>query len=246
MERIKKLLEVLDFHVSVFDGPDQQSPSDVVFTRIENADLLVVLLGPDRRCPAGTATTPALWPYEEAVLAHGKNKPIAMIVHPGTRIPGMLEARQTPAQFDFWDDTSYADNVHHVVKHLLDGRRSLDLPPGDAPYYYKRVSFKFHVDRRGHVVHDVYHHVVARQKWDTLGHSVDTGPDRTPSAQIALLDREQSELAVTLGSAAHTVAIDWGERQQHIQNYAVKITPPIPEGGQIAYRRRFELENFFP
>jgi hypothetical protein len=241
------LLEVLDFQVTVFDGPDQRPPSTVIHNEIDNADCIIVLLGPDLTKTAETSNTePAPWPYEEAVYALAKGKPLALLVHPGTRVPGMLEGYQTPARFDFGDETSYADNVHNVVKHLLDTKRRLEIPPGDLPYYYARVALRNHVDRRGHLTRDIFHHVVARQPWSVLHHSIDTNPDRSPSAHITFISRDDVELEATMGSSGHNIAIEWGESSQHEQPYLVRIQPPVPAGGHIAYRRRVELENYFP
>lgn len=248
MERVKHLLEMLEFEVSVFDGPDHRPAPEVVHSEIQKADLVVVLLGPDFRLAGQDderAAEPAAWPYEEALFALGQNKPIALILHPRTRVPSLLAAYQTPAQFDFRDETSYANHVHHVVKHLLDSKRTFDLPAGDLPYYYQRVSFRYRVDRKGYIAHDVYHQVVARQPWSVLHHSIDL-LDRTETARITVLNRDSAELAATMGSTGHSLEIIWGAATQHEQAYVVTFSPPIPPGGQIGYRRMFELDNFFP
>lgn len=244
MERVRSLLRVLDFDVTVFDAPDQRPPQEVIDSEIEQADLVVVLLGPDFRLD-GDPSQPAGFPHEEAVIASAKNKRIALIVHPGTRIPHMLEAYQTPARFDFLDAGSYADNAHHIVKHLLDAKRGFDIAPGDSPYYFQRASFKFRIHRRGYIEHDVYHQVVARQLWSDLRHAVDTGPDRTESARL-VVNKDDVELAATMGATGHALDISWSDANQHEQWYVVTFSPPIPPGGQVGYRRMFELDNFFP
>lgn len=245
MTLMRQLLEALDVQVEVFDGPSERPPADVVHSEIQKADFLVVLLGPDFDA-GGDPSEPARWPNDEAVYAHAQNKPIALIVHPDTRMPGMLEAYQTPARFDFRLDQSYADNVHHVVKHLLNTIRSVRLLPGDLPYYYERVSFRFRVERRGYVAFDVYHQLVARQLWSTVYHCVDSGLDQTDDAKIKLLNEDDVELAATMGSSAHTLALRWGDVTLHSRDYVVTFDPPIPPGGRIGYRRMFELENYFP
>lgn len=245
MQRVKQLLEVLDFQVIVFAGPDQRPPAEVVYSEIEKADLAVVLLGPEAD-NQGEPVDPANWPSEEAVFARAQKKPLAMIVHPGTRVPHLLEAHQTPARFDFWSGTAYADNAHHVVRQLIDIKRSFALSPGDLPYYYERVSFKLRVHRRDYIAFDVYHQVVARQPWSTFRHSVDTGPDRTRLASLQVQNKADVELAATIGSAGHELELVWGEATQHEQMYDVVVDPPIAVGGKIGYRRMFELDNFFP
>jgi len=245
MERVRSLLEVLDCDVSVFDGPDQQSAVSVVHGHIDQADFVVVLLGPDFGATPDS-TQAASWPYDEAIYANARNKPIALIMHSATRVPRLLEGYQTPPRFDFADPASYADNVHHIVKHLLDTKRRFALPPGDAPYYYSRVVNRHRIEGRGYIRKDMYHQVVARQPWSEFHHSVDTGPDRSASIRLELLNQDDIRPVVTVGAAGHSVSIDWAQPTQHIQDYVVRVVPPLPAGGQIGYRRTFEVANFWP
>ena len=87
MQAIRRLLETLEFQVDVFDGPDLQRPPFSVFQqRIDSADCIVLLLGPKESQSEGNDLEPAEWPSMEAVYALGKEKPLAVIVHPGTRM----------------------------------------------------------------------------------------------------------------------------------------------------------------
>lgn len=246
MARVKNLLEALDFAISVFDGPNPRPPAEVVNTEIAQADVVVVLLGPEQDGRNSATAAPAMWPVEEAVHAHGQGKPIALITHPNVAIPGMLQAYQTPPRFDFWSDESYADNVHHVIQHLLDTKRSVQIPPGDSPFYYERAAFRFRVDSADTLVYNVYHQLVARQRWSTVHHSVDTGLDHTASARLTIRDFDSVQIEATMGSVAHSLTIDWEGATQHEQGYVVTFTPPVPPGGRIGYRRRFELVNHLP
>lgn len=246
MIRVKALLEALDISVAVFDGPNPRPPADVVNTEITKADVVIVLLGPEQVGATSATCDPSMWPVEEAVHARAQGKPIALITHPNVRIPGMLQAYQTPPRFDFWSDASYADNVHHVVQHLLDTKRSIQIPPGDSPFYYERAAFRYRVDARETLVYNVYHQLVARQRWSTLHHSIDTGLDLTASAHLTIKDLDSVQIEATMGSGAHSLDIDWKAATQHKQSYVVTFTPPIPPGGRIGYRRMVELVNHLP
>lgn len=246
MGRVRKLLETLDYQVTVFDGPDQRPPSEVINNEIEKADCIVALFGPDFDADP-VVSAPATWPYQEVIHAHALRKPIALIVHPGTTMPEILGEYQTPARFDFRDPVSYADKVHHVVSHLLDTKRRLEIPPGDAPYYYQRAAFSFRVDEeREYITHDVYHQVVARQAWDTLRHSIDMGPDVSASAHLRLRNKDNVAIVGTSGAMGHIFDLEWGPADQHSQKYFVTLRPQIQPGGQIGYRRKFRLDNYFP
>lgn len=245
MEWVRNLLEVLDFEVSVFDSPDLRPPADVVHTEIEKADCVVVLLGPDF-AGGSPSLHPAMWPYEEAVYANGRRKPIAMIVHPGTAIPDLSEA-QTPPRFDFRDPASFAENVHHVVKHLLDTKRRLQSPTGGMPYYFPAAVLRYRIGRSHDSIEEyVYHEVVAREPWGVVHHAIDTGLDRTSSAVIRLINRDEVEIEAVVGAATYAARVDLLQPTNHSQPYYVVIDPPLPAGGRIGYRRLFILENFFP
>ena len=103
METIRRLLETLEFQVDVFDGPDLDRPPLAEFQhRLLAADCVVLLLGPREPHPGQQDLEPAPWPAEEGIYAVAKEKPVALIVHPGTRIPESIRPLQTPARFDFW------------------------------------------------------------------------------------------------------------------------------------------------
>lgn len=245
MEWIRQMLEVLEFDVAVFDTPDQRPPAEVVHAEIEKADCVIALLGPD--FSAGDSLEPARWPYEEVVYAQGREKPIALIVHPRTPIPHLAENRQTPPRFDFRDPADYAANVHHVVKHLLDTKRRLTLPPGGMPYYFPAAVLRYRVDRSLKVIEEyIYHEVVARQPWSLIHHAIDTGLDQTTDAHIDLLNRDDIEIETMVGAAMYSTRIELLPFSRHSQPYTVVIDPPLPAGGKVGYRRLMLLENFFP
>ncbi|HKI37336.1 MAG TPA: L-histidine N(alpha)-methyltransferase [Gemmataceae bacterium] len=119
-QRFIQLMDSLGLQADVFDGPDEHRVQHVIETRINNADGVVVLYGPHERPKKGAKNcSPAHYPHDEALFAIGAKKPLALIVHPGTRVKASVMDQQTPAQFDFWEPTSFQDNVHHVIKHLL-------------------------------------------------------------------------------------------------------------------------------
>jgi hypothetical protein len=74
-------------------------------------------------------STPAHCPAEEALMAMGMQKPLSFHIHKGT-VPGpFLNQIQTPPTFDFWNARAFRDNIHHVVKHLLDFKHKLESAP---------------------------------------------------------------------------------------------------------------------
>jgi hypothetical protein len=245
MTRVRDLLDILDVDVRVFDDPDTRPLAAVIQSDIQKADFVVVLLGPDLEASEATSE-PARWPAEEAVIAHVQGKPTALIVHPGTHLPGVLEADQTPARFDFRSDESYADHVHHILQHLLNTIRTVRLPPGDNPYYFEHVAFTFTIDRRENVTFVVYHQLIARERWTRVAHCVDSGLDLTDAAQIVLLNEDDVDLAVTTGSTEPDPSLIWGEATPHARHYTIRFDPPVPKGARVGYSRTFELENYFP
>src|SRR6476659_3286956 len=125
LEPFRRLLQVLEFDVDVFDEPDiNRPPASIVQSRLGAADAVVVLLGPSEHTSAsGSTVDAARWPNEECILAVTLKKPMAIILHAGTRLPQLTENLQTPAVFDFWDANSFLRSVPHVIKHLQDLRR---------------------------------------------------------------------------------------------------------------------------
>jgi uncharacterized SAM-dependent methyltransferase len=115
-----QLMSSLGLQADVFDHPDPRRVPTVVETRIKEDDGVVVLYGPDEKPEKGAKDCPpARWPHDEALIAIGAGKPLALIVHPGTRVADSVRDQQTPAQFDFWDPAAFQNNIHHVIKHLL-------------------------------------------------------------------------------------------------------------------------------
>jgi len=249
METIRRLLDTLEFQVDVFDGPDLTRPPASVFQqRIAAADCLVLLLGPPQREPGGQDAEPAHWPAEEGVYAVGREKqmPLALILHPGTRVPDMIRHLQTPARFDFWEPTDLLRNIHHVVKHLLDLKRRVDLPPGDQPLLYTKAITRNRIMRGGTLVVDVYHEVVARQECPRFHHALNTGMDKRAGAVVKLVADDAYEIQATLNPGRHDVSIEFERIAEKEIPYYVKVDPPLPPGGRLGYRREFEINNSFP
>ncbi|MCX6901900.1 MAG: hypothetical protein NTW03_00150 [Verrucomicrobia bacterium] len=247
MEAIRGLLETLEFQVDVFDGPDMQRPPFSVFQqRIDSAECMVLLLGPKLPQPGGTDAEPAEWPFMEAVYALGKEKPLAVIVHPGTRVPDALREYQTPARFDFWQPASFLKSAHHVVKHLLDLKRRVDLPPGTQPFVFTKAVLRNKIQRSGRLRREAYHEVVVREPVGSFRHSLDTGLDKTQDAKIELASPDAYEVEATLGGTAHTLECRFGDKTTREMWYYVDVRPPLMPGEKLGYRREFEIKNYFP
>jgi hypothetical protein len=249
METIRRLLETLEFQVDVFDGPDLERPPASVFQqRVATADCMVLVLGPSHQQPAGQDAEPAHWPAEEGVYAAGRERPIplALILHPGTRVPSMISNLQTPARFDFWDSSDLLGNIHHIVKHLLDLKRRVDLPAGDQPMLYTKAIVRNKIQRGETLVIDVYHEVVARQPCSRFHHALDTGMDRRASARISLTAPDSYDIQATLNPGRHDVSIEFQEITEKEIPYYVNVNPPLLPGERLGYRREFDVNNNFP
>ena len=231
METIRHLLETLEFQVDVFDGPDLSRPPLAEFQhRLLAADCVVLLLGPREPHLGQQDLEPAQWPAEEGIYAVAKEKPVALIVHPGTRIPETIRSLQTPARFDFWNPTDFVKNVHHVVKHLFDLKRRIDLPPGNQPFLFTKLIARNRIQRDGTLKIDVYHEVVARQQCARFDHYFDTGLDARANARIQLATPDAYEIEATLQSASHQVTLQLGAISERQIPYVVKVDPPLAPG----------------
>lgn len=248
METARHLLEALEFKVDVFDGPDiERPPIDVVKQRIAAADCTLLLLGPPT--PGEGPTDPARWPAEEGVIAAAINKPMAIVLHPGTRVPESLQKLQTPVRFDFWSESEFLGKVHHLVKHVLDLRRLIGLGDSgiDQPFVYTRAVTRNRVQRGGMLIVDCYHEVVARQEWSRFHHAIDTGLDGRAAAKVELVEPDSYSIEVTLDPGRHTAAIDLDRTNTpRCLGYSVTIDPPLLPGEKLGYRREFEMKNFLP
>ncbi len=131
-ELFKRLMQALGFDsVYIFDHPDQERVTTVIKEQLQSHDGVVVLYGPHERPPKNAKNIRAAeYPDREAHIALGMDKPLALIVHQGTYLPDFLRDYHTPPRFDFWTPASFQENVHHVVKHLLDLKRRVEVPPG--------------------------------------------------------------------------------------------------------------------
>lgn len=247
MEVMRRLLETMEFQVDVFDGPDLNRPPLAEFQhRVLAADCVVVLLGPRAPNPGGQDLEPAPWPAEEGIYAVAKEKPLALVLHSGTRVPETLRALQTPPRFDFWKPADFQDNVHHVMKHLLALKRRIDLPPGNQPFLFTKLVARTRVQRDGGLKMDIYHEVVARQQCDRFDHHLDTGLDARANACIRLAAPDAYELEPTLQSGFHRVRLEVGDVSNRRIPYAVYVDPPLAPGEKFGYHREFTLNNFFP
>jgi len=246
LDPLRRLLQVLEFDVDVFDEPDiSRPPADVVHSRLATADAVVVLLGPREQVAAGgSAVEPSRWPNEECILAATLKKPLAIILHPGTRLPQMAENLQTPAVFDFWDSGSFLRSAPQVVKHLQDLRRQFDLPPGNHPFIFTKGVVHNRI-QRSYLSLQIYHEVVVRQPWDSFHHALDTGLDQSEDALISLLS-EKVEVDAPIGGVLHRPEVAFGKRTHKEIEYFVKVSPGLSAGEKYGYRREFELENWFP
>ena len=247
METVRRLLESLEFQVDVFDGPDLDRPQVAVFQqRIAAADCVVLLLGPLKHEPDRQDSEPAPAPVEEGLYAVAKDKPVAIILHPGMRVPESIRNLQTPVRFNFWDSSALLANVHNIVKHLLDLKRRVDLPPGDQPFLYTRAVTRNRIQRSGTMVVDVYHEAVARQECSRFHHSLDTGLDRRKKSWIKLVADDAYEIQATLNPGRHDVKLAFDEVSEREISYFVNVDPPLLPGERFGYRREFEINNFFP
>lgn len=250
MEAVRGLLKALDFEsVDVVDGPDdQRPPSALVEERITASDCVVVLYGPQGQPGTGSkSSAPAKWPAEEAVFALGQRKPVTLLLHPGTDLPELLKTHQSPARFDFWNPKSFQENVHHIVKHLLDFKRRVDLPPGNQPYRYRKVENRLRVDRSGtRIYHDWYHEVVVAKARSSFHHALGTGDQVTLDAVLACFSNKEYEIEAGAGGEWHRVWLEPGACDKKAFQYLVKVEPPLEPGEVFGYRRSFDLPNHFP
>jgi hypothetical protein len=249
MELVKRLLETLEFQVDVSDGPDLDRPAvTVAQQRIAAADCVVLLLGPKNSENNRADVEPAHWPAEEGVwaISRDKPKPLAMVLHPGTRVPESLRIMQTPVRFDFWDQTAILNNVHHLVKHLLDLKRRVDLPPGDQPFIYTKATVRHKIQRDKTQLIDVYHEAVPRQEWSRFHHALDTGMDRRSSARVELVSPDAYDIEATLNPGRHQVKLQFDEITERSVAYFVDVDPPLLPGERLGYRREFVIKSIFP
>lgn len=247
METLRRLLEILEFKIDVFDGPDLDRPPLAEFQhRVLAADCVVLLLGPREPRPGQQDIEPAPWPAEEGIYAVAKEKPVALFVHPGTRIPETLRTLQTPARFDFWSADDFVKNVHNIMKHLLDLKRRIDLPAGNQPFVFTKLIARNRIQRDGTLKIDIYHEVVARQQCARFHHHLDTGMDTRADARIRLTTPDAYDIEATLQSGLHHVTLAFEGVTERVIPYFVNVDPPLAPGERLGYRREFTLNNFFP
>lgn len=250
MEVVRGLLKALEFEsVDIVDEPDDVRPAHTVIEdRIRAADCIVVLYGPQHQPEKGGQMPPAArWPTQEAVFAYGKDKPLTLILHAGTEPPEFLKTHQTPPRFDFWNAQSFQESAHHVVKHLLDFKRRVDLPPGHQPYRYRKVEARIRVDRSGKLsYHDWYHEVVVAKIRSSFHHALGTGDKEAMEDVLDCFHNRKFEIEAGTGADWHRVSIEQGSYDEKEFEYHVKVDPPLQPGEIFGYRRSFELANRFP
>lgn len=248
-EPFMRLLNILGFEVDVFDEPNiERPPKSIVEERISAVDAVVVLYGPSLKPDATHMTIEgALWPHFEADYAIRQNKPLALIVHPKTQLPVLLEDYQTYPQFDFWKSEAFLENVHHIVKHLLDLKRRIDMPEGSQPYYFKNVVCRNKINFKGDQTRiSVYHEVVARQVCSRFLHTIDTGADETSDAKLGKATFKQDEVATYPPNEYHRVTLTPLNCTDYKFDYYIDIEPPLGPGERLGYRRIFVAPNRFP
>lgn len=243
MEMIKKLVETLGFEVDCFDEPDiNRPPIQLSQQRIASADCVVIIIGPKNR----EETISAPWPAEEGVYAIAKEKPVALFIHPNTQLPESLQNLQTPARFNFWDINDQMRNIHNILKHLLDLKRRIDLPPGTQPFLYTKSISRNRISRTGSLTVQIYSEVVARQECSRFHHALDTGLDNRKSAIIKLVNDNSYYIETTLGSESHRASIEIAPCTDQQIPYFVNVEPPLAPGERLGYQREFEVQNWFP
>lgn len=245
----RRLLQVLGFEVDVFDEPHIGSPpKPVVQERLKNADAVLILYGPPKKVEGNQDDIEgAIWPHYEADLAYDLKKPLALIVHPHVKLPLILADYQTCPQFEFWNPQSFLDNTHHIVKHLLDLKRLVDLPEGSQPYYFKKVIYRYRIYDSGVKTKIcVYNDIVARQVWRTFLHKIDTGGDMTPDAMFSGCGPESYSVEALPDSDFHRVQMSPTRCTNHEFEYIVNIDPPLAPGERFGYQRSFVVPNRFP
>jgi hypothetical protein len=250
MEIMRNVLRVLEFDsVDVVDEPDDQRPPHaLVEKRIEEADCVLVLYGPQHQPQRGKRDFEgAKWPHEEAIFAYGKRKPLTLILHTGTKLPEFLNDLQSPARFDFWDHQSFLDNVHNILKHLMDFKRRVDLPAGHQPYRYKEVMVRYRIHTSGTLLSETwYHHVIVSQIRDSFHHSLEAGDHVAVQNLLNCISDKRYELEVGPGGNWHEISIEQDSYNDRKFEYLVRVAPPLQPGEELGYRRTFERENWFP
>lgn len=246
VEPFRRLLQVLEFDVDVFDEPDiDRPPSGIVQSRLGAADAVVVLLGPQEPASTPGATVEAArQANEECIQAITLKKPLAIILHPGTRPPQLADNLQTPPKFDFWDPGSFLRSAAHVFKHLQDLRRQFEIPPGNHPFVFTKSVVRNRIQKSSLSV-QVYHEAVVRQPWDSFHHSLDTGFDQSDDAVLKLLS-EEVDIDAPIGGDLHRPEVVFGKRADKEIEYFVNLRPGLSAGEKFGYRREFELQNRFP
>jgi hypothetical protein len=136
--------------------------------------------------------------------------------------------------------------IHHVVKHLLDLKRRVDLPPGDQPVLCTKAIVRNRIQRRGSLVVEAYHEVVARQECSRLHHALDAGMDKRANVVVKLVDNDAYDIQATLNPGRHNVTLEFETVTKDEIPYYVNIDPPLLPGERLGYRRDFEINNHFP
>src|SRR5690349_2975810 len=193
---IRETLEALGLSVEVFDYPDLYQPvGAATHERIAMTEGVVVLLGPNERTPAGQDASPASWPNDECVAAATLGKRLALVVHPGTRVPARVAEGQTPVRFDFWDANDFLQNSGKLVRQLAEFAGRAD---GERrSFYYTRVSVRNEVRKRELVVKRQYEATILEPK-GTFEHSLDAGLDKTAHVELFSEDPDCLQVRATL------------------------------------------------
>ena len=241
---MRKLLSSVGFDpVDVFDEPQMHTIDSVVKERLAAADAVVVLYGPSARPSSdGARMDGAQWPLVEASIAIGMQKPWILILHKGLPVPGILQSQAAPS-FDFWDPNSFLENAHHVVRHLLQLRSTIDVPTPPR-FRFKKAMSRRHMRDDGPELLEVYHQVVALQQCAVFGHTIDVAGD----SNLKMPDPADlhAKIQLTLAPQGMTASIRYAAHDASKVDYFVDVSPPLVPGQELGYLRTFELPPSLP
>lgn len=245
VQPIHRLLKSLEFEVEseIATDDEAQLPTD----KITRSDCVLALYGPEKRPEANQAVTQAASRVKKEIqFAKAMNKPLALVRHLTTSLETSLESDHPDSPtFDFWNPASFMENVPQIVKTILDLKRRVDLPPGAAPYHYRKSSCRSilrSLDRPLEVV--VFHEVVARQPCSLFHHQLDTGGDLT--AQLLNFDPAKTELHASVNGEPREIELVPLKQTEREFEYNIRLKKPLSSGEVLSYYRKFYFKNHLP
>jgi hypothetical protein len=200
-------------------------------------------LGPSTKPGGDSARVEgAQWPLVEASIAIGMQKPWILILHNGLPVPGILQGQAAPS-FDFWDPASFLENAHHVVRHMIQLRSTLEGPVLPR-FRFKKAMSRRHIRLEGPEVLQIYHQVVAVQRCSVFGHTIDVAND--PTLKMPDPSDLRAKIELTLAPHGAEATIRYGSYDSSEINYFVDVSPPLEPGQELGYLRTFELPAMLP